>query len=419
MISYRKHILDNGLTLLVMEDHSTPLVSVNTLFRVGARNENPHRTGFAHLFEHLMFGGTPRVPDFDRVVNSIGGESNAMTNNDFTNYYLTVPSRHLETALMLEADRMRGIDLSEKSLRVQQSVVTEEYHYRYVNQPYGDVWMLLRPLCYKQHPYRWCTIGSDIRHVQEATLDDVQNFFDRYYLPDNAILAIAGNVDTDETVALVRKYYGNISCNSKEIPDKGLNEVPMEPEQTEARSLSVERQVPSDAIYIAYPMSGRLDPDFRATDLISDILSNGKSTRLYNELVKSQGLFTEIDAYITGEIDPGLFVVSGKTGEGVDLQKARMAVEEQLQLLVEEVVSEQELEKVKNRYETTFAFSQYKALDCAMALCYYDMLGHTEWINTEPSLYREVAPGDIKRVAQGLFKPEHQSVLYYKRGIVQ
>ncbi len=409
MIKYQKHILSNGLTLIVQEVPSTPLVTVNTLYNVGARDENPLRTGFAHLFEHLMFGGTSEVPDFDAVVSRAGGESNASTCNDFTNYYITVPGRFLETALWLESDRMRSLDFSQRSLEVQQSVVTEEYHYRYVNQPYGDKWMLLRPLCYKVHPYRWCTIGSDIRHVQEATLDDVKNFFYRYYRPNNAILSVVGNVKSDEVLRLVEKWYGDIPAG-----DPIVRSWPQEPEQKEARQLSVSRQVPSNAMMMGYVMCDRFHPDFYATDLISDILSSGQSSRMYNELVKQQGLFTELNAYITGDSDRGLFVVDGKMRDGVGFEAARQAVEEQLHHLAENPLSDRELEKVVNRYESTFAYSQYKALDCAMALCYYERLNHLEWVNEEPAHYRETTPEAIQRVAAGLFRPELQNTLFYE-----
>ena len=313
MINYTRHILSNGLTLLVMEESSTPLVSVNTLFSVGARDENPSRTGFAHLFEHLMFGGTRNVPDFDRVVTELGGESNANTNNDFTQYYITLPANSIEEAFRLESDRMQNLDLSPKSLAVQQSVVTEEYHFRYMNRPYGDMWLLMRPLCYKLHPYRWCTIGADIRHVQEATQADVEAFFDRYYCPANAIIAVAGNVKSDDVVRLAEKWYGDIPSGQR-----AEHQLPAEPEQHESRFLEVERDVPADALYMAYPTCGRLDKDMPATDLISDILTNGSSSRLYNELVKHQALFSELDAYITGDRDPGLFVIAGKLRDGID-----------------------------------------------------------------------------------------------------
>ena len=350
------------------------------------------------------------MPDFDAVVTRIGGESNAMTNNDFTNYYITVPNGNLETALWLEADRMRQLDFSQRSLEVQQSVVTEEYNYRYVNQPYGDMWMLLRPLCYKVHPYRWCTIGSDIRHVQDATLADVESFFYRYYRPNNAIISIVGNVRSDEVAKMVEKLFGDISAG-----DEVTHILPQEPEQRERRRLIVQREVPSNALYLGYHVSGRKSLDFRVVDLISDILSNGTSSRLLNELVKKNSLFTEIDAYVTGDEDPGLFVVSGKMVDGVGFDEAIQAVEYQLQCISREFVSEQELIKVVNKYEATFAFSQYKAIDCAMALCYYERLGHLDWINEEPDLYRQSTTADIQRVASSVFRQENQSAIEYSK----
>ena len=410
MIKYCKYRLHNGLTLLVSEDNSTPLVTVNTLYNVGARDEDPSRTGFAHLFEHLMFGGTRNIPDFESVVNNVGGDSNAFTNNDYTNYYITLPARYLETALWLESDRMQYLNISQHALQVQQSVVTEEYNYRYVNQPYGDVWMLLRPLCYKVHPYRWSTIGSDIRHVQQATLDDVECFFRKFYRPNNAVIAVVGPVKADEVYSLVAKWYGDIAPGP-EI----CRQLPKEPEQDAWRSLTVHRDVPSNAFYAGYVMEERCDDMYRAADLVSDILSSGKSSRFYNKLVKESELFTDVDAYITGESGPGLFVVSGKVRDGVDSAKALQAVDDELQCLSDTVLTDKELTKVINRFESTFLYSQYKALDCAMSFCYYERLGHVEWINEEPQLYRKVTPDDIQRVAKSLFRHEHQSVLFYNR----
>ena len=409
MIQYEKHILDNGLTVITHKDCSTPLLTVNILYKVGARNEDPSLTGFAHLFEHLMFGGSPNYPDYDLVVNGLGGESNAFTNNDYTNYYLTVPAAGLEAALQLEADRMRMLAFSEETLHLQQSVVTEEYNQRYINQPYGDMWLLLRPLCYKVHPYRWCTIGSTIKHVQQASLEDVRRFFDQYYHPSNAILAIAGNLEHEQALALVQQYFGD-------IPDrKSLSQhIPQEPLQSESRSLRVRRDVPASALYKAYLMSDRFSHDYYVYDLISDILSNGNSSRLYNKLVKQERLFSEINAYITGELDAGLFVVSGKLCEGVSMEVAEAAVVRELQAIAHEPVAEAELQKVVNKYESTFVFSQYKNADRALSLCYYEMIGHIDWVNSEPENYRKVTPADIQRVAQETFQPQRCSTLYYE-----
>lgn len=410
MISFSKKTLDNGLRVIIHRDSSTPLVTINILYQVGARNEREDRTGFAHLFEHLMFGGTRRYPDYDLEVDAMGGENNAFTNNDYTNYYLTVPAQHLEQALRLEADRMLGdwdiVNDTWKVLDVQKRVVTEEYHQRYLNQPYGDVWMLLRPLCYKVHPYRWCTIGADIRHVQEATLQDVRDFFDRYYHPSNAILAVAGNVEEEKTLALVEQIFGKIR---RPVPmAKAI--LPQEPMQTQARRMEVERDVPNNAIYKAWVMCDRWSPDYYTYDMVSDVLSNGHSSRMYRRLVQEEGLFSEIDAYLTGELDPGLFVVSGKMQEGITSEKAERAIDEEIAKLQVQPISEKELEKVANKFENTFVYSQYKTADRAHNLCYFEMIGALELINTEPECYRHVGTADLQRVAQRL-TPERSSTL--------
>lgn len=412
MISFRKKTLDNGLRVLLHRDDTTPLVTLNLLYCVGSRNERSDRTGFAHLFEHLMFGGTRQYPDFDRVVDELGGESNAFTNNDYTNYYLTVPAQHLQQALLLEADRMRGDwDIEGDHwnvLDVQQRVVTEEYNQRYINQPYGDVWMLLRPLCYKQHPYQWCTIGADIRHVQEATLQDVRDFYDRYYLPSNAILAIAGNIDYEQALACVKLTFGAIQRVGN--APSNVKQSFFEPEQTEARLLEVQRKVPNNALYKAWVMCDRWSEEYYVYDMISDVLSNGHSSRMYQRLVIEEQLFTEINAYITGELDKGLFVVSGKLCDGIGFEQAERAINEELMKLQQTPVSDHELEKVANKFENNFIYSQYKTADRALSLCYFDMIGQPDLVNNEPERYRHVAPTDIQRVAK-LLTPERCSTL--------
>lgn len=409
MISYTKTTLANGLRVIVHRDGTTPLVTVNLLYMVGARNERADRTGFAHLFEHLMFGGTRRHPDYDREVDAMGGESNAFTNNDYTNYYITVPSQFLGAALMLEADRMRGEwDIENdgwKVLEVQKRVVTEEYNQRYINRPYGDTWMLLRPLCYREHPYRWCTIGADIKHVQEATLEDVRDFFDRHYRPANAILTIAGNVDENAALALAEQAFGTIAPAAVDKPP-----LPQEPEQTAPRRLEVCRNVPSSAIYKAWRMCDRQSPDYHAYDMASDILSNGNSSRLYRRLVQEEGLFSEINAYITGDLDPGLFVVSGKLNDGVAVEQGEAAISDEIERLREQPADSLEIEKVANKFENTFVYSQYKSSDRALSLCYYEMLGDTDLANTEPEHYRRITATDLTRVAQSLV-PERCSTL--------
>ena len=413
MVNYRKHILDNGLTVLTHEAWDTPLATVNVLYGVGSRNEDPQRTGFAHLFEHLMFGGTKLVPDYDRVVSSLGGENNAFTNCDYTDYYVTVPANGLSTALWLEADRMQGLDLTQKALEVQQKVVTEEYHQRYMNQPYGDVWQLLRPLCYKVHPYRWPTIGADIRHVGEATLEDVRAFHERWYRPQNAILAVAAPMAHDEQLKAVVSGQWSVDSGQWTV-DSGQWTMATEPLQTAPRYLHVKRNVPSSMVYLAWPMGDRNDPLFRACDLVSDILGNGTSSRLYDRLVRQEGLFVEADACITGDAGPGLMVLSGKLADGVTLDRGADALRREAQLLADEGLSDYELQKVQNKYENTFVYSQYKAADRALSLCYYTWLGDTGLVDREPQEYRRVTAADVQRAAREVFRPERENRLDYE-----
>ena len=417
MITYKKYILDNGLTVVVHEAWDTPLATVNVLYNVGARDEDATRTGFAHLFEHLMFGGTDQVPDFDAVVSSYGGESNAFTNNDFTNYYITVPVGGLETCLSLEADRMAHLSLNAKALSVQQRVVTEEYNQRYKNQPYGDVWLLMRPLCYKVHPYRWPTIGADIRHVSEATLEDVQAFHSRYYRPENAILAVAAPMDSDRMMSLVARAWGSVEweeengvwCFAKE------RKYPEEPEQKEARWLVVEREVPATAVYMAWSMCGHFGRDFRACDLVSDVLGNGTSSRVYSHIVRPGRLVSDGDVYISGDAGPGLLVMSAKLLPGVEEDEVVEAMRREVRILVADGLSERELEKVKNKFESTFVFSQYKASDRALSLCQNTWLGNTDLTNTEPEAYRRITPEDVQRAAAAMFDDRRENVLVIKR----
>lgn len=415
MVEYRKHILDNGLTVLTHEAWDTPLATVNLLYNVGSRDEEPHLTGFAHLFEHLMFGGTRRVHDFDRVVSSLGGECNAFTNCDYTNYYTTVPAGGLSTALMLEADRMACLSIDERALEVQKKVVTEEYNQRYMNRPYGDVWLLLRPLCYKVHPYRWPTIGADIGHVAEARLEDVQAFHSRFYRAGNAILAIAAPMRHDDMLREVEKVQWGAAGSADPVQRSGPG-LPVEPPQTEARELRVRRDVPAPMVYVAWPMWGYGDARFRACDLVSDLLGNGTSSRLHSRLVRERALFTEADASITGEEGPGLMVLSGRLAEGVDMETGVAALRDEALRLAADGLSDYELVKVQNKFENNFMLGQYKAADRAMALCHYTWLGDTSMVNNEPAAYRRVGTVDIQRTARELFVPQKENILYYGTG---
>lgn len=408
MIQFNKTTLSNGLTVIVHEDQSTPLVTVNILYKVGARDEHPDKTGFAHLFEHLMFGGSVNIPDYDGPLQIAGGDNNAFTNNDITNYYLTLPSQNLETAFWLESDRMLNLAFSKKSLDVQRSVVIEEFKQRYLNQPYGDVWLLLRPLAYKTHPYQWATIGKEISHIEHANLDDVKSFFNKFYCPDNAIMVVAGNVKTEEVYKSAEKWFGEIKRSFKDE-----RKYAAEPKQTERRELTVERKIPYDSIYKAYHCCSRLDKEFYAVDLLTDILSRGKSSRLYNELVKKKKLFSEVNAYATADFDKGLVVVEGKLVKGVLMSDAEKAIDDELEKIKKEVAGNDEIEKIKNKVESTMVFSEIDLTGRALNLAIAEYMGDAGLINTEIEKYRAVSAENIRQQAEEIFQDANCSVLYY------
>ena len=404
-----RHILDNGLRLVHSRDESTQMVALNILYNVGARDEHPEHTGFAHLFEHLMFGGSVNIPDYDMPLQLAGGENNAWTNNDITNYYLTVPRQNVETGFWLESDRMLSLDFSERSLEVQQGVVMEEFKQRCLNQPYGDVGHLLRPLAYQKHPYLWPTIGKDLSHVANATLEEVKAFFFRFYAPNNAILAVTGNISFEEAVALTEKWFGSIP--RREVPQRNL---PQEQEQTEERRLTVERNVPLDSLFMAYHMCDHRHPDYYVFDILSDVLSNGRSSRLNQHLVQEKQLFSSIDAYISGSVDAGLFHIAGKPSAGVSLELAEAAVRDELDRLQQELVDGQELEKVKNKFESTQIFGNINYLNVATNLAWFELLGKAEDLEKEVERYRSVTAMQLREVAQSAFRKENGVVLYYK-----
>lgn len=408
MIKFERFTLNNGLRVLIHEDHATPMAVLNILYDVGARDEDPDQTGFAHLFEHLMFGGSINIPNYDGPLQRVGGENNAFTSNDITNYYITLPAVNLETACWLESDRMLSLAFSEKSLEVQRNVVCEEFKQRYLNQPYGDVWLKLRPLAYKEHPYRWATIGKELAHIEEARMEDVRAFFDRFYHPANAILVLAGDVTPEQGLQLVEKWFGSIPA--KPNPPRNL---PQEPPQTEARRQTVEANVPQDSIYIAFHGVSRQHPDFHAMDLITDLLSRGQSARLYQRLVKERGCFSEVNAYITGSLDNNLVVVEGKPTDNITMEEAEKALLEELADLKHAGVPDTELQKVKNKTESLMVFSEMSILDKAMELAYYELLGDADQLNTEKDRYLKVTPADIQRVARQIFRTENSSTLIY------
>ena len=409
MIQVNHHTLSNGLRIVHNEDNSTQMVALNVLYDVGARDEDPEHTGFAHLFEHLMFGGSVNIPDYDVPVQNAGGENNAWTNNDITNYYITLPYQNVETGFWLESDRMLSLDFSPQSLEVQRQVVIEEFKQRNLNQPYGDAAHLLREMAYQNHPYRWPTIGKEISHIANATLEEVKSFFYRFYAPNNAILAVTGHISFDETVRLAEKWFGPIP--SRNIPKR---ELPAEKPQTAIRRHSVERKVPVDALYMAFHMCNRFHRAYYVFDIITDLLSNGRSSRFIQTLVQEKKLFTSIDAYISGSLDEGLLHITGKPASGITLEQAEEAVWQELDKLKTVPVTEDELEKVKNRYESEQIFNNINYLNVATNLAFFELLGRAEDINLEVGKYRSVTVGQIQDTARRTFVPENCNILYYK-----
>lgn len=410
MVEFQEFFLNNGLRVFVNQDVDTSLVAFNLVYNVGARDEEAHKTGFAHLFEHLMFGGSINIPSFDTPLQNIGGENNAFTSNDLTNYYITLPKDNLETAFWLESDRMLSLSFSEKSLSVQRQVVIEEFNQRYLNQPYGDAFLRLRPLAYKHHPYQWATIGKNIDHIKEASMEDVKGFFNRFYKPNNAVLAISGDVTVEEIKILSEKWFGEIPAGKANV-----NDYPQEPKQTEARREEVVSNVPLDAIYIAFHMENKLHRDYYVADLLSDILASGNSSRLFLKLVKELSFFADISCYITGDHDRGLFVISGKINPTINMKTAEAALWKELDLIKSTLVSKNELIRVKNKMMTSVEFAKATALNKAMALAISALLGNPNLINEEPELYRSIREADIQRVANSILTNENSSTLIYKK----
>ncbi|MFT7155039.1 MAG: zinc protease [Parvicella sp.] len=409
MIEYQKFTLENGLTVLFHQDKTTPIVAFNILYDVGAKDENPDKTGFAHLFEHLMFGGSKNIENFDTPLQLAGGQSNAFTSNDITNYYVTLPKENLETAFWLDSDRLDQLAFTPKSLEVQRSVVIEEFKQRYLNQPYGDLWLELRPLAYQKHPYQWATIGKEVKHIEDATMEDVKAFFYKHYGPQNAILCVAGDVDLEEVKSLTNKWFGGIDKREKYVRN-----IPSEPKQNRLRKKEIIRDVPADGIYMTFHMCDKRSNDYCATDLISDVLSGGQSCRFFTKWIMENPKFTDLDGYITGSIENGLFVISGKPADGVSLDECYEIIWKELELMKTELVSEREMEKILNKVESSTVFGEMSVLNKAMSLCHYELLGDANLINEQLDNYRAVNAQDLKRIANDIFTLENCSVLYYK-----
>lgn len=408
MIDFQTFKLDNGLTVIINEDHTTQLCAVNVLYKVGARDEIITKTGFAHLFEHLMFGGSANISDFDTELQLAGGTNNAYTSNDLTNYYDIVPVSNIETALWLESDRMLKLDFSEKSLSVQRNVVCEEFKEHYINRPYGDVWHILRKLVYEKHPYQWPTIGLELQHVQDATLTDVENFFYKYYRPNNAILTISGGISADHALTLAKKWFGDIPAG-----ENFARNIPEEPIQQAAKFQHVKKDVPVNVIYKAWKMPGRVEELYYATNLLSDILGLGESSRLQHALKKETKLFTDIAAYITGSIDTGMFIITGKLAEGITYEEAEKGIQQELDKIKQSPVTDVELTRVKNTVEMDMASNKTGVMNKAEILAIAEMLESADLVNTEIDRYLDVDAAAIHAIAQNLLTPEKCSTLYY------
>ena len=409
-ISFERFTLENGLRVLVHQDTTTPMVAVNVLYDVGARDEDPNRTGFAHLFEHLMFGGSENIPSYDEPLQMAGGENNAYTTNDITNYYIQLPKQNIETAFWLESDRMKSLAFSEKSLDVQRKVVSEEFKEHYLNKPYGDTWHHLRQLAYKQHPYQWMTIGKELKHIEDAKLEDVKAFFFKHYRPVNAVLCVAGNVTTEQVKKLAEKWFGDIPSG-----EKYTRKLTTEPDQMDARVQTIYADVPLDAVYKAWHIGARLSLPYYAADLITEIMGNGFASRLYQRLVKEQQLFSNISCYHTGSLDPGLLVVEGKVVEGRSAEEANDAIEKEMHELALNGVTEEELVKAKNKIEAMIEFEDISILSRANNLAFYELLGDAALINTELERYQNVTASFLQETAKAVLRTDNCSTLLYRR----
>lgn len=410
MVKFEKFELENGLKVILNQDDQAPLVAFNVLYNVGSRNEDPQKTGLAHLFEHLMFTGTKMAPDFDTPIQMAGGENNAFTNTDITNYYITVPSENLEIACWLEADRMEHLKLGKRTFDVQKKVVLEEFKETTLNKPFGDVWHHISDMCYKIHPYKWPTIGLVPEHVKAITREDAINFYEMHYQPENAIISVSGQFNMDETINMIRKWFGSIKNNSRLKVNQVLQDEML---FSGAQNREIKADVPNDAVFLAYKMPGRAHPDYYAFDLMSDILGRGRSSRLHQRLVKELSLFSNATAYITGTVDPGLFVVEGNLMKKIRPEDGVNAFENELEQLKQEKIPVEELEKLKNKMESSILFSETNISNKAMNLAQYELLGDADMINTQVELYRAVSAEDIQRVANEIFVPENCSTLLY------
>lgn len=409
MISYEKITLQNGLTVLMHEDNNTPIAGISVLYKVGSRDEHPEKTGFAHLFEHLMFGGSLNIPDYDEVMQRAGGENNAYTNHDYTHFFTTLPAVNIETALWLESDRMLELMLQKEVLDVQKKVVVEEFYETCLNQPYGDVWHELSALNYEKHPYKWPTIGIDPSHIEKANLSDVKKFYQKFYHPGNAVLVIAGPISIKRMKELAKKWFNDIP-SGKQIQRK----YHPEPAKDTARYRQSQSEVPVDAIYMAFPCPPRADKTFYAVDLLSDIFSNGPSSRLIHRLTREKKYFHQIDCYVTGDFDPGLFVFEGRPANGISLQSAEEIIMNEINDLKSQLIDSSELQKWKNKAESTLVLSEMGIQSKSMNLGFFEALGSVDLMNEESAIYQSITAEEIQEAAQKWLGENQKSVLTYK-----
>ena len=408
MIDYKKFTLSNGLRILIHEDHNTPMAVVNVMYDVGAKDENPNKTGFAHLFEHLMFGGSINIPQYDTPLQLAGGENNAYTTNDLTNYYCQLPAENIETAMWLESDRMLSLAFNEKSLEVQRKVVCEEFKEHYINKPYGDIWAKMRDLTYTTHPYKWMTIGKELSHVENATLQDVQDFFKKHYSPSNAILVIAGHIETQKALDIAEKWFGPIPSG-----EKYNRNLPIEPKQEQARVAEFKADVPFDALIKTWHIDSRLEKGYYVGDLITDILGGGGSSRLFQKLVKEKQLFSNLDCFHFGSVDKGVIAIEGRLVKGKSIEEAEVAIEEELNIIQNNLINPKELEKVKNKTESVIAFEDMALVSRANSLAFYELLGNANLMHDELDKYNTITTDDILNYSQQIFNKSNSNTLKY------
>lgn len=409
MTTIKEFVLANGLTILIDEDPNTPLVTLNLLYKVGSKHEKESKTGFAHLFEHFMFEGSINIPHFDSELQKAGGDNNAFTTVDLTNYYETLPAVNIETALWLESDRMLSLDFNQKSLSTQISVVCEEFKQNYLNKPYGDVWHLLMDLCYQQHPYKWPTIGKELSHIESITLEDTKDFFYTYYRPNNAILSIAGGIKAEEILPKIEKWFGEIPAGPAIHYTKT-----QETTQQSDRFLTVERNVPQPMLYKAWHTVSRTHTDYYAVDIITELLGTGDSSRLHEELIEKRELCSEVSCYLSGTDEDNLLIIEAKPLDGIELEAVDIAIQEVLQAFSQNPIAERELQKVINKACNYIAFTNETHQNKSFNLAYFKSIDAIHLYGNEHEAYSKVSLSQVQEVAQQLFTQQFSNTLFYK-----